>query len=87
MTPEQIKNSDWAKKLMKESPVSYDQAIKFACSENFRVYIYRNTETGVPMWSIAACEDGHTTDFWMDSFKTKKEALALCKEMGWGLVK
>ena len=87
MTPEQIKNSDWAKNFMEESPTSYDQAIKYACSDNFSVDLYHNTETGVPIWSIVACVDDYPTDFWMDSFKTKKEALALCKEMGWRLVK
>jgi hypothetical protein len=81
-----IKNSKWAKEFKKDCPTAYNEAIKLAQDPNLEVDVYKSDEAGAFMgdfqWVIAT-----EKNFWMDAKKTKKEALALCKEMGWKLIK
>ncbi len=82
MKLDNIENTPWAKKFYKINPIDYNQGIDLARNPNLDLFLYHNKETDNWLWSIST-ED----NFWMDSFKTKKEALALCKKMGWKLSK
>lgn len=74
-----IEKTVWAKKLKKEEHISlYNRAIEIASDPDLQVDIYKTDETGEWVWAVSADDC-----FWLDSFKTKKEAIALCKTMGW----
>ena len=81
MNKEQLDKTKWAKGFKKDSPVSYSRALQYALQEPLYVHIYKNAESGTLLYSIVA--SGDDIGFWMDSYKTKKEAVALCKKMGW----
>ena len=80
MTKTKLIKTPWAKEFKKDSPVSYDQAIDLAMMPNLLVRIYKTDENGEWMWAIEAVI---LNGFWMDAKKTKKEAIALCENMGW----
>lgn len=77
MTLSELKKTDWAKTFKKENPRDYDLALEIAQEENLEVIIHKTDETGNWQWAIAV------GSFWLDSFKTKKEAKEMCKVMGW----
>lgn len=79
MTKQQIEKTSWAKEFKRECLKYYSDALQFALRTPLFVDIYKTDETGELLWVIQVKE----TTFWMDGFKTKKEAVALCKEMGW----
>jgi hypothetical protein len=58
----------------------FNQAIELLEESDYKVSLVRSDETGEFRTAIITAEG--TTDFWLDSFKTKK-ALKLCEEMGW----
>ncbi len=83
MTREQIEQTEWAKQFKEGCLLSsYEQALNHALAlQDKEIFadIYRTDENGERVWAICV-ED----DFWMDAFRTQKEAVALCKQMGWG---
>ena len=83
MKKEDIEKTSWAKNFKSESPVSYAEAIKLACIENLEVEILHTDENGEWQWCIVASD---SQGFWMDAFKSREEAVSLCKEMGWIIV-
>lgn len=48
-----------------------------------RKQLEKTDETGEMVWAIQVDGD----NFWMDAKKTKKEAINLCKKMGWKIIK
>jgi len=76
--PEWIMSTEWARQ--------FDQAqllkisLKLLEKSKFKVEIFPNTETGYKRWAIVTEAD---PVFWIDSFRTKKEAVVLCRKMGW----
>ena len=58
--------------------------LRFATDQKERFEIIQSKDTGEILFAIIPSS---VPDFWMDSFKTKKEALALCHSMGWKLLK
>lgn len=70
-----IKDTEWAKKFLIECPTAYNQALERAGEP---VEIFRTNETGEWQW-VVSTEDG----FWMDGFKTKRQAKQLVADMGW----
>jgi hypothetical protein len=83
MTPSKIKITTWAREFKRDCPSSYAMAIDYASQERLEVTVGKSDATGVPLWAVAVAD----TDFWMDALPTKKAALALCKQMGWRIVK
>lgn len=83
-----IEETKWAKEFLEECPTSYKEAIKIASRPNLRVCINRTNESGEKLWAITPDDpnDENYYDFWLDSKKTRKEAIRLCKEMGWKIV-
>lgn len=81
MTNEEIRLSDWALEMYIDQPDVYEYAIEMALNPWFKVLVYKSYDLGDnPVWAIeSALEPG----FWMSAKDTKKEALALCKEMKW----
>lgn len=53
-----------------------EDQIKYYIDNKYPVSIYHNNEAGEWLWSI--CVDD--TDFWLNSFKTKRDALAYCQK-------
>jgi hypothetical protein len=72
-----IHKTPWAKEFKKEDPSIYDEAIEYASDKSITFYIYQSDETGKKVWSI------NHKGFWMNAFKTQKEAVELCKTMRW----
>ena len=84
LTLEQLEATNWAREFREDSPVSYPEALRYAQTKNFKVYIERSTETGEPQWVAHATDDeGGANGFWMDAKATRKELVGLCREMGW----
>jgi len=80
MDKKELIKTKWAKEFKKGSPASYRQAIELAMMPNLLVRIYKTDEIGEWMWAI---EPVILSGFWLDVKKTKKDCIALCKEMGW----
>ena len=76
--PEWITTTAWGSQFDPSQLIK--TAIKHLIRSNFQVELYPNTETGYKRWAIVTESD---PTFWIDSFRTKKEAVALCKEMEW----
>lgn len=84
-----LRATSWAKQFRKECIACYPEAIFLASSPDLIVELDHNNETGLNdwVWSISVVSPESHYAFWLDSKKTKKEALALCKEMGWKVQK
>ena len=88
MTLKELKKTAWAKRVKKESHSVYLEAMNLAAKVGLEVLIYKSTALETPIWAISVYDGTDPDDnFWMDAFKTKREALALCKEMGWKVIK
>lgn len=61
----------------------YQRAIEFLKKSEYQVEIYESDESGRHAHVIAPISQW---DFWLDSFKTKREALKFCKELGWKVI-
>lgn len=81
MTRKELVKTTWAKNFKKTNPMDYDDAIDIAMDNTVDVGIYKTDQTGEWRWAIDA-----GNGFWLDSFKTKKEAVSLCKKMGWKIL-
>ena len=79
-----IHSTEWAKQFQRECWTSYNEAVKHASNPNLKVSLDRNNEIDINSFEWAIVVEG--TDFWMDTKKTKSEAVALCKKMGWNIV-
>jgi hypothetical protein len=73
----QLHKTKWAKDFKKEDPSIYEVAIKFASDPTITFDIYKSNETGEKIWAI------DHKGFWMNAYKTQKQAIQLCKTMGW----
>lgn len=77
-----IENSEWAKRFHSESPFQLQEAISIAKTLKSVVIEQRDDHSakGDYLWAIIPdCNP----DFWLDATKTKKQAMAICREMGW----
>lgn len=85
MTKKQLLQTPWRKNLRKnvKSKSDYDEAISFALKDSCEVEIIKTTDRGWVEWAIMIPD---SNGFWMDAKNLKKEALALCKEMGWKII-
>lgn len=81
----ELERSSWAVEFKADSPVSYPTAIRYALDPALRVELFHTNETGDWQWVIAAVS--HDPDFWMDAKPTKAEATALCRTMGWKMLR
>jgi hypothetical protein len=79
---EWLSESEWGKHALRVDLLNH--AIELLEESDYKVSLVRSDETGELRTAILPAEV--TTDFWLDSFKTKKEALEFCKEMGWVVV-
>ena len=50
---------------------------KTALRRKEKVYIYRTVETGDWLWAVALTD---ISDFWLNSFKTRREAVEYCRK-------
>lgn len=82
MSKSKLEKTSWAREFKKCAPVSYTDALKFALDPSLRVEIVHADVRGEGMeWGITAGD--HAPDFLMEICPSKKDALALCREMGW----
>ncbi len=79
-----IKSTSWARTLKKECPIGYDDAIAYASQTEVRVAIVKNNEGAACMFEYAIVVEG--TDFWLEAFTTREEAVKLCEKMGWKII-
>lgn len=86
MTRKELEKTPWAKKFKSECPSSYEEAIERALSPNFEVIIIHSHELEKRIYAIEALEEGEKTEFWMEAFEYKGDAIALCERMGWRIV-
>lgn len=80
----EIEQSAWAKDFKVDAPVSYPTALKYAQQDRLEVFIERSVETGEPIWAVRVLDD---PAFWMEAKPTKAQATAVCREMGWIVVR
>jgi hypothetical protein len=61
-----------------------EQVNDFIQNPETRVFLYHNNDTGIWYWSIAVYEEGLSVwnTFWLNSFRTKKEAKKFVKDYG-----
>jgi hypothetical protein len=78
-----IEKTYWAKQFKKECYYFYNEAIEYASNKDTIYEIYKSNDLGYYMWHICV----KNSDFWMCSFKTKKECEILCKKMNWNIDK
>ena len=79
------RDTKWAKKLVDYHVDSLaEEAFEIAEHADLIVDIIQNDETGEWLWSI---DNNIRPGFWLDSFKTKREAISLCDAMGWEIGK
>lgn len=76
MTKKQKEKNEWFVQFFKEYP-GYKQIVDKATTKG--VVVYREDESPERLWVIQVTD----TAFWLDSKKTKKEAVSLCKKMRW----
>lgn len=81
MTKEEILKTSWAKEFQKDDLSSFQYALDFCLQDDKFVEIYESNEMDTSKWEWVICISG--TNFWLDTKKTKKECIALCKAMGW----
>ena len=74
----------WAQSFRIDAPVSYREGLDFAMEPGLRVFLRRTEENGEPQWAICVEE---RPEFWMDAVATRAEAVAVCKTMGWKIVR
>ena len=79
-----LESSDWARRFRADAPVSYREGLEFAMNPGLRVFLRHTEESGEPQWVICVEE---RPGFWMDAVDTRAEAIALCKVMGWKVVR
>jgi hypothetical protein len=82
MKKNELEKTAWAKEFKKCAPVSYPDAIKYALDPDLKVDIMHADLRGQGVEWIATAGD-HDPTFLMEVCATKKDALALCREMGW----
>lgn len=88
MVREELEATEWAKEFKLQSPILYEEALRFVTKPDVRVELCCTDETGERVWAISVVElDGNSTGFWLDAKKTKKEATHLCRRMGWKIVR
>lgn len=71
---------EWIENLRHFYP---EECEKYVDKPGAEVEIIKSDECGPKgkfLWAVVPCDD---PEFWFDSFSTKKEAVALCKLMGW----
>jgi len=83
-TLQTLERTAWAKQFKIDSPVSYKTALQYALQDRLSVFIERSLETGEPVWAIRVFDE---PAFWMEAMPTKAQATALCREMGWKIVR
>ena len=86
MTREELEKTPWAINMRETAPWAYDEAMELALSPNFAVMIISTNESGEWVYAVEALKNGKRTDFWMESYKSEKNAMALCERMGWRVV-
>lgn len=89
-----IENTPWAKGFKRDCPTSYKTALRIVKDPSLLVRIEKSNELwkNKPQWAIVIVEPQivgceRLDDFWLDSFDTKKEAVALCTKMRWRIEK
>jgi hypothetical protein len=80
MTLDELEASSWAREFKAAAPGSYAQALDYAQRPQLRVHVHQTDKTGELQWAIAVDGDH---EFWMDAKPTKKDAIVLCRDMGW----
>lgn len=83
MSLQELEATPWAREFKADSPVSYPEALQYAQQKNLRVHVYKTDETGEVQWAIGVLDEQLSGNFWMDAKSTKKDAIALCRLMGW----
>lgn len=73
----------WCNEFKDQSPVEYMLAMDHISKPWFSVEIIHSNETGEFVWAVQVAG----TEFRLDSFKTKKQAVKFCKDMKWRVVK
>lgn len=83
MTMAELEKTAWAREFEKDAPVSYAEALRLASRQGGLEVDVESATTvlGEPCYAIVAAD--HEPTFWMDHKPTRRDAVALCKNMGW----
>lgn len=89
LTQAELEATEWAKEFKADAPASYKEALRYALDPSLSVLVCHHTDAeestwaSRDLWALAVVLDGEESDFWLDAKPTKKEAIALCRRMGW----
>jgi len=90
LKPKTIQSTNWARNFKHTCPTGYKDAIELAkrieSGEIPEVRIYFNNKNGNWIWAIAPSGENVSRfdqEFWLDGKKLQKDAIAVCREMGW----
>ncbi len=86
MTISELKRTTWARRFKRTAPSSFARALEYAAEPGLQVSIElrKDLSEDKPLWAIVVVEPrSGDDDFWMDAFREKDNAVALCEAMGW----
>lgn len=81
---EALEQTPWAIEFKADSPVSYPAALRFAQEDRLEVLVEKTNEAGFSQWVARVFDE---PSFWMEAKPTKAEVLAVCKSMGWKVIR
>lgn len=88
MTLDELKRSRWWALWVAETGREPDkQAIDLALSATQVFHVEKSDCLGEPLWFICDRPIDDNDAFAMSAFTTRKEAVSLCREMGWKITK
>ncbi len=79
-----IKSTAWARKIKRECAYAYDDAMAYASQPEVRVNIIHSNELDGEHFEYAI--EVEYTQFWLDAFQTREEAVKLCSKMNWSII-
>jgi hypothetical protein len=84
MTEKEMEKTEWAKRVYESLTTLRNILFSRAMNPKLVVYIFKSNELETSLWAIVDATDNE--EFWLDSFPTKKAAIATCREMKWKIV-
>jgi hypothetical protein len=83
MTEKELEKTEWGERVYEALTALRNILFLRAMNPNLVVNVFKS-KLETPIWVIVDVTDNG--EFWLDSFPTKKEAIALCRKMKWKIV-
>lgn len=84
---EELLQTEWAKKIPKEEKELLLESLHIIEDIEFSVSIIKTKERNCGIYEFAIIANNRPDNWWLSSFPKKKEAIKMCKELGWPIKK